>query len=324
VLADEHAHMVTDCGARLLVADGALLEQRQSGRGAARSRRQWPCDLARPLGPGCAPSRASRPKARWSRPHARHRISRRSSTRAAPRASPRGVMLSHQAWIRDCGLRSQILRYGDGKSRSIWLPLLTGRVSCCCPPSRGRDGASVLQIRAFTRARAAFAGNGVTNGFSCIDDPMLLDSTSSGRADAPSLRSLYTPGRRSIPTRCAPRCAVRPGADPIVRASGDTDVPDGARSSGACPDRERRNAQSHAVRGAASRRRRGQIVDDDDRDLAAAKLARSLRAGPHMMAGYWNRPTPRPTPCATDGCIPATSVASTTRGTCTLSIARRT
>ena len=291
VLADEHAHMVADCGARLLVGDGALLEQRQSvaalpDLGAVAVR------LARPPEPGVRAFESLAAEGTMES------IARAPSDLASifytsgTTGKPKGVMLSHQAWMAIAGYARSYLRYADGEV-TIHLAPLTHGSGFLLLPTIAVGGTALLCSR-FEPSRALdlFSREGVTNGFfvpSMIR--MLLDSAGSGRADAPSLRSLYYAGSSIDPDTL--RAALLLFGPVLIQSFGQAEIPmfvtvldhqEHARiAKGETPHLMR--SAGRRVDGAEVR-----IVDDDDRDLPVGEVGEIVARGAHMMTGYWNRP----------------------------------
>ena len=291
VLPAEHAHMVADCGARLLVAEGALLEQRHSvaalpdlGTVVARP--------VGPLGPGMrtfeslAAVSTMEPSA--NAPSDLASIFYTSGTTG----KPKGVMLSHQAWMTISDYARRYLRYGDDEVTVHLAPLTHGSGFLLLPTIE--VGGTALLCAGFEAARALdlFSREGVTNGFfvpSMIR--MLLDSIGAGRVDAPSLRSLYYAGSPIDPDTL--RAALRLFGPVLIQSFGQAEIPmfltvldhqEHARIAlGETPHLTR--SAGRQVEGAEVK-----IVDDDDRDLPVGKVGEIVARGPHMMAGYWNRP----------------------------------
>ena len=291
VLPDEHAHMVADCGARLLVAEGALLERREAvaalpdlGTVVVRA--------TGPLGPGLrtfeslASGSALEPTA--SAPSDLASIFYTSGTTG----KPKGVMLSHRAWMSISDYACQYLKYGDDEV-TVHLAPLTHGSGFLLLPTMATGGTAVLCARFDpSRALALFSREGVTNGFfvpSMIR--MLLDSIGTGRVDAPSLRSLYYAGSPIDPDTL--RAALRVFGPVLIQSFGQAEIPmfltvlDHQEH-----DRIAKGETPHLIR-SAGRRVEGaevKIVDDDDRDLPVGEVGEIVARGRHMMNGYWNRP----------------------------------
>ena len=291
LLPKEHAHMVSDSGARLLIGHGSLL----AGREALAALPELGTVMARPLAD--TPS-SWRPFESIAAAQAMVPAAASSSDLASilytsgTTGLPKGVMLPHQAWTAVSDYVRRYLRYGDDEV-TIHTAALTHGSGFLLLPTMAMGGKTLLCSK-FDPAHTLelFEKELVTGGFfvpSMIQ--MLLDSLGDTEVRAPALRNLYYAGSPIDPGTL--HNALERFGPVLVQSFAQAEIPmfltvldhaEHARiAAGEAP---------HLIR-SAGRPVHGsevKIVDDDDRELAADAIGEVVARGPHAMKGYWNRP----------------------------------
>ncbi|MCC6198063.1 MAG: AMP-binding protein [Burkholderiales bacterium] len=288
VLAQEHAHMVRDSGARLVIAQEALLEGRD--------------EMATGAGLGVAVARGSRAGVRTFESLRAGDGGQSAGAADGDLASlfytsgttglPKGVMLSHGAWRAISDYARRYLRYGE-REVTIHAAPLTHGAGFLVLPTIAVGGVTLVCARFDpSRTLRLFAAEGVTNGFfvpSMLQ--LLLDALGEQKANAPAMKSLYYAGSPIDPGTL--RSAVERFGPVLVQSFGQAEcamfltVLDHDTHARIAAGEDPRLVRSAGLPVEGTQVR---VVGDDDRELPAGATGEVVVRGPHMMSGYWNRP----------------------------------
>lgn len=291
LLQDEHAGMVRDSGARLLIADDSLLQERAAlaaipELGVAVVRPMRPLEAVRRSFESLASDPPLRAVAGAS--HDLVSIMYTSGTTGLPK----GVMLTHGSWLATGEYVQRYLNYAHDEV-TLHTAALTHGSGWLLLPTLAIGGKTVLCAR-FHAARTLglFHSEAVTSGFfvpTMIQ--MLLDASDAGYVKPRSLRAVYYAGSPIDPATL--RHAMDLLGNVLIQSFGQVESPmfltvldrtDHERiASGQAP---------HLIRSAGRPVHGAQVklVDDNDRDLPVGEVGEIVAKSPQVMKGYWNRP----------------------------------
>jgi acyl-CoA synthetase (AMP-forming)/AMP-acid ligase II len=292
LLEGELLHILRDSGARLLIADGALLRIRPQLVGAT------------PLGEVVArpveePGRGQRAFAEFQadgfpvdlaqvEDGALASINYTSGTTGMPK----GAMLPHRAWQAVADYTCHLLGFAADEV-TIHTAALTHGSGFLLLPTMRVGGRALLCARFDPpRVLQLLRDEKVTSGFlvpSMIQ--MLLDAHGGGgRLEGLALRALYYAGSPIDPSTL--RGALETFGSVLVQSFAQTEIPMFLTSMGRSEHDLINGAKPHLIR-AAGRIVAGvrlRVVDDEQRDVPPGEPGEVIAQGPHMMLGYWNRP----------------------------------
>jgi len=291
LLDDELLHIVRDSGARLLVAQGALLQARRrlvgvaplgevvSRPGAALDPGQRDfvafCDTQSAVGPSkvAGESLAS--------------INYTSGTTGLPK----GAMLAHRAWLAVADYTCDLLGFA-GDEVTIHTAALTHGSGFLMLPTMRVGGRALICAR-FDPARTLhlLGTEKVTSGFlvpSMIQ--MLLDEHGKEPIPGLALRAMYYAGSPIDPGTL--RGALSVFGDVLVQSFAQTEIPMFLTAMGRAEHELISGPKPHLIRAAGKvvAGVRLRVVDDQRRDVPPGEPGEVIAQGPHMMLGYWNRP----------------------------------
>lgn len=292
LLEEELLHIVRDCGARLLVAHQALLDERPKLLGAA-PLGEVVARATGPLRPGqrsfdsfaAAPSVAEPLGMEGS---ALASILYTSGTTGLPK----GAMLPHRAWTAVSGYACELLGFG-GDEVTIHTAALTHGSGFLLLPTMEVGGRALLCSRFDAeRVLALLREECVTSGFLV---PSMIQMLLDAHGDRPpfedlALRALYYAGSPIDPATL--RGALATFGEVLIQSFAQTEIPMFLTAMGRDEHRAIQGAQPHLIRAAGKvvRDVRLRLVDDAGRDVAPGEPGEVVAQGPHMMLGYWNRP----------------------------------
>ncbi|WP_288253738.1 AMP-binding protein [uncultured Hydrogenophaga sp.] len=292
LLEDELLHIVRDSGARLLIAQGTLLDERTRLVGVAPLGEVIARPKA-PIGPG---------QQDFDRFFSAGAADGLLETGGEDLASinytsgttglPKGAMLPHRAWVAVASYSRDLLGFAEEEvtlhtaalthgSGFLMLPTMQvgGRALLCAK----FDPPRVLQLLKDER---------VTSGFlvpSMIQ--MLLDAHGELMPlQDLALRAMYYAGSPIDPATL--RGALKTFGDVLVQSFAQTEIPMFLTSMGRAEHQLINGEKPHLIR-AAGRVVPGvrlRVVDDQQRDVPLGDTGEVIAQGPHMMLGYWSRP----------------------------------
>jgi acyl-CoA synthetase (AMP-forming)/AMP-acid ligase II len=289
LLEDDLVHMVRDAGARLLIAQEALLRDRPTLEGASElgvavTRETAPSDRRRfeDLLTGAAEDPVD-----VSAEDVASLLYTSGTT-----GLPKGAMLSHVSWTRVAEYVCEYLRY-RGDEVTIHTAALTHGSGFLLLPTFAVGGTNLVCGK-FDPERVLHlvATAGVTNGFfvpTMIQ--MLLDAPETDVRERWRLRNLYYAGSPIDPGTL--RAAMVRFGPVLIQSFAQTEAPMFLTVLDQGEHRRIMSGEaSHLIR-AAGRVVDGvqvRIVDEDDRELPVGEVGEVVASAPHVMNGYWNRP----------------------------------
>jgi len=286
LLESELTHMIRDAGARLLIAQEALLQERPG--------------LAAIPPLGVALARASSTAApRRFQDLVSSTIAPATQTPADSVASllytsgttglPKGAMLPHASWLTVSDYVRRYLRYADDEV-TLHTAALTHGSGFLVLPTFAAGGINVVCAKfEAQRALSLFGTLGVTNGFfvpTMIQ--MLLDAPQRRERGRWRLRSLYYAGSPIDPGTL--QGAMERFGPVLIQSFAQTEAPmfltvlDQAEHRRIAERPHLIRSAGRVVNGAEVR-----IFDDEDRELPVGDIGEVVARAAHVMKGYWNR-----------------------------------
>jgi len=292
LLESELVHILQDSGARLLIAQHALLLSRPGLTGVAPLGEVITRGIA-PLEERQSPFEALVSVAENDQPVAVSDddlavIAYTSGTTG----TPKGTMLAHRTWRIVSQYTRSLLGFSQDEV-TIHTAALTHGSGYLLLPTMEVGGRALICAK-FDPALALLllSEERVTSGFMV---PSMIQMLLDAHSDRPpmndlALRALYYAGSPISPTTLAGALSVF--GDVLIQSFGQTECPMFLAAMGHEEHRRIKGESPHLIR-AAGRAVPGvklRIVDDEGRDVAPGEPGEVVAQGPHVMLGYWNRP----------------------------------
>ncbi len=288
LLPDEHKHIIQDSGARLLLADSDLLEDRLHLRQVV----EFGCYES-----GLASGTSIEQLILEGRNTGeRHPIDAEATLSlmytSGTTGPPKGVMLSHRSWRVVANQLARVLRFAENEV-VVHGAALTHGSGFLLLPAFDIGGVNVL-LRHFNAARMlqCFADEGVTSGFvvpSMIR--MLLDELGTNADVRWSLRSLYYAGSPIEPATLAE--ALDRFGNVLVQSYGQMESPMVLTVLTHEDHAKIRSGEQKGLADTAGRMIEGvkiRLVNDSGNDVPMGEAGEIVARAPQVMTGYWNRP----------------------------------
>jgi acyl-CoA synthetase (AMP-forming)/AMP-acid ligase II len=283
LLESELAHMVRDSGARLLIAQEALLQERPGlatlaplGVAVARGSGKLKFEDLVSKGKGATVENPADDVAS---------LLYTSGTTGLPK----GAMLPHVSWLTVSDYVRHYLRYADDEV-TLHTAALTHGSGFLMLPTLAAGGTNAICAKFDAeRVLSLFSTHGVTNGFfvpTMIQ--MLLDAPLPSR-EGWRLRNLYYAGSPIDPGTL--QGALERFGPVLIQSFAQTEAP--MFLTVLDQEEHRRIAgQPHLIRSAGRvvRDAEVRIFDDEDREVPPGEIGEVVARAPHVMKGYWNRP----------------------------------